>query len=153
MLCLSLTQPWASLMALGVKEVETRGWQPSRKTLPTLPAQIAIHAAITFPKEARDLCSQWPFNLYTPDWKALPTGALLAVGTLCEIYPTENAVIWIPRLRSAEERAFGDYSRGRFAWWFTEMLALPEPIEIKGALSLWQCEHPALTDCANRRRG
>ncbi len=36
-----------------------------------------------------------------------------------------------------QERAFGDYSPGRYAWLLADVRALPEPIPAKGALGLW----------------
>jgi hypothetical protein len=39
-----------------------------------------------------------------------------------------------------QERAFGDYTPGRFAWLLANVKALPEPIPAKGALGLWNYE-------------
>jgi hypothetical protein len=40
---LTVKQPWASLIALGIKRVENRTWAPSKATLPD-GSRIAIHA-------------------------------------------------------------------------------------------------------------
>ena len=45
---LSLTQPWASAVALGHKKVETRSFRVSYR------GPIAIHASKAFPREAQE---------------------------------------------------------------------------------------------------
>jgi len=49
---LTLTQPWATLGAIGAKKIETRGWRHS------LSGTLAIHAAKSFPKWAKDTCNE-----------------------------------------------------------------------------------------------
>jgi hypothetical protein len=76
MLLLTLTQPWATLVALGEKRIETRSWAPHAGADGEL---IAVHAAKTFgglrgirlPGSSRNLplsvdglaslCDRWPF--------------------------------------------------------------------------------------------
>lgn len=53
---LTLTQPWATLVAIGAKRVETRSWSTNYR------GPIAIHAAKGFPPEARALCDEEPFR-------------------------------------------------------------------------------------------
>jgi activating signal cointegrator 1 len=154
MRALSLTQPWASLVALGEKRIETRSWPTSYR------GPLAIHAAKGFPKPCRDLCAQEPFasalrhsgvgglGLLTPA-KALPLGAILAVVTVVDCLPTVNAELAFQAVeqldppeegdvrRVERERAFGDYSPGRYAWVLEDARALREPVEARGALGLW----------------
>ena len=166
MKAITLTQPWATLVASGEKQVETRSWKTSYR------GPLAIHAAKGFPEWARELCetdsfeqSLWsdPCNLVNlrdetaedemfppPVWQFLPTGCVVAVCSLVDVYPTEEVLpqVCIPpkppyrqagalRIR-AKEIAFGDYSPGRFAWVLENIRALPEPVRAKGALSLWE---------------
>ena len=56
MKAITLTQPWATLVAMGAKQVETRSWSTAYR------GQIAIHAAKGYPKEARELCETEPFK-------------------------------------------------------------------------------------------
>jgi activating signal cointegrator 1 len=51
---LTLTQPWASLVAVGAKVIETRSWSTSYR------GPLAIHAAKGFPLQARRLCIPGP---------------------------------------------------------------------------------------------
>lgn len=137
---LSLTQPWASLMAIGAKKIETRSWSTSYRGL------VAIHASKGFPKDAKDLVLHDPDfiralghgYIYTLD--KLPLGAIIAVGKLVDCKPTEVARLTI----GGWERIFGDYSEGRYAWIFEDVRRLPEPIPAKGSLGLWTPQEDVL---------
>jgi hypothetical protein len=130
---LTLTQPWASLVAWGEKRVETRGWRTPRR------GRLGIHAAKGFPREAIALCFEEPFRsalrragVRKPG--ELPRGALLGFTELRDCVPTtgfEAAGL------SEQEQAFGDYSEGRWAWLLGDFEPLPDPIPMRGALSIW----------------
>ena len=140
MKCLTLTQPWATLVAIGAKRIETRSWRTSYR------GSLAIHAAKGFPKWARETCKEPEFACELgPD--ALPIGAVIATCRLISCIPTrelqENRVIEVDYLAGCgdfvlddKERAFGDYALGRWAWLLADVQAC-EPIPAKGALSLW----------------
>jgi activating signal cointegrator 1 len=135
MRALSLTQPWASLVAIGAKTWETRSWQTAYR------GPIAIHAAKTFPQDARQPCLTEPFKraLITAGIRSLsdlPLGAVVATATLVDCVRTEV----VRDMLTSDERAFGDYSDGRWAWKFEDVERLPEPIPAKGALGLWRWE-------------
>jgi len=138
MRALTLTQPWATLMARGRKKVETRSWSTQHRGL------VAIHAATTLPRSFRGLedlfhaagCIADPTGLYSG--RQLPLGAVLAIGKLSDVWPIERAgqaYLW--GLSETEIR-YGDYSPGRFAWFFREVEPLDEPAPAKGALGLWE---------------
>src|SRR5258708_38990702 len=74
---LTLTQPWATLMAVGAKKVETRSW-PIR-----FRGWFAIHAAKGFPADCQQLCFAQPFagGLEAAKYRGpadLPLGTVLA---------------------------------------------------------------------------
>lgn len=167
---LTLTQPWASLVALGAKRIETRSWMTSYR------GPLAIHAA----KGLRpvggihgliDVCAEEPFRsaLATAGiWKGgvrkdrLPLGAIVAVCQLVGCYPTartdgsdgsrpaycthagrqhgDRRLVIV----EGDELAFGDYSPGRYAWLLADVRALPTPIPCAGALGLWDVPAPLL---------
>lgn len=52
--CISLWQPWATLIAIGEKKIETRSWNPYYR------GWMAIHAAKT--KKALPKCQEEPFK-------------------------------------------------------------------------------------------
>lgn len=125
MKALSLTQPWATAIILGVKQVETRSWSTNYRGL------IAIHAAKTFPKWAKDFAN----TEYTLGRLPCiyPLGAIIGLAKIAEVGRTEFVQFAV----SAIERLYGDYSEGRYGWRLTDVIALPEPIPCKGALGLW----------------
>jgi hypothetical protein len=153
MKAISLTQPWATLVAISAKRYETRSWQTKYR------GEIAIHASAGFPIDARRLCIPplgmgyvGPFSaaLATAGLKGpvadgnristgqLPLGAIIAVLTLVDITPT--GTLFSPHSlpdSGVNEEEFGDYSPGRFAWGLTNVRALKEPVPCKGSLSLW----------------
>lgn len=133
-LAISLTQPWATLMAIGAKVNETRGWPAKYR------GWIGIHAAKGFPVDCRSLSHCPPFvgALYHAgykSWKDLPRGELLAVTRIVDCVRTE---VILTELLGLPEEDFGDYSSGRFAFRTAGVRRLREPIPMKGALSIWK---------------
>lgn len=132
---LTLTQPWATLVAVGAKRVETRSWRTDYR------GELGIHAAKGFPKWAQELAYVEPFasTLRAAGIRMateLPRSAILAVVELQDVVPTEN-LDWI----SANERAFGDYGPDRYGWVFgAAAQRLQQPIPCSGHLGLWTPE-------------
>jgi len=129
---LSLTQPWATLVAIGAKRYETRSWQTSRR------GWIAIHAAKGFPGWCQELCYQQPFAAHLAaagynSPKDLPRGDVIALAQLGACISTNQ---WTPDEGSAEYE-FGDYSGDRFAWQFDDIRRLTDPFHARGALGIW----------------
>ncbi len=136
---LTLTQPWASLVAIGAKRFETRSWGTSFR------GRLAIHAATGFPAWARRTCLENEYILDTLveqglDVPDLPLGQIITVCHLVSAVPVEKS----PWVISEREAAFGDYRAGRFVWYLDDVRQLPEPIPARGALGLWTFAHPAL---------
>lgn len=133
---LTLTQPWASLVACGAKQIETRSWSTSYR------GPLVIHAAKNWKCEDRSLFDdEWfvaPLScigIYEP--AHVPLGTIVAVCRLEDIEPTS---VVRPRLLGFsldDEYEYGDYSDGRFAWHLKDVIALPEPIPWRGMLGLW----------------
>ena len=142
---LSLTQPWATLVAIGGKRVETRSWSSSYR------GPIAIHAAKSFPMWARATCFEEPFArvLAAAGMRTLgdlPCGFIIATAKLIDCIPTH--IITLPPLPGIKfpfpqvvpgsaEHEFGDYGDGRWAWILDDVKKLSTPIPFKGALGLW----------------
>lgn len=120
MKALSLRQPWASLIAQGRKEYETRSWRTNYR------GPLAIHAARGLTANERQRCAAW-------DVEAPPLGAIVAIAELVACLPTEAVA---PSLGSDELR-YGFYGPGRWAWRLDAVSALPEPLFCRGALGLW----------------
>jgi hypothetical protein len=145
MRAITLRQPWATLVALGAKRIETRRWRTSHR------GPLAVHAAAAFPPEARALCGSPPFvaalaggGFSSPE--LLPLGAVVAVATLIDVreITPENGPAGEP------ERAFGDYSPGRFMWLLEGVTPLARPIPARGTLGLWEWDGSGLEDALKR---
>lgn len=164
---LTLTQPYASLVALLAKGNETRGWRTHYR------GPLLIHAAAGLGPVGGvsgliDLCSEEPFRSVLQAagiWQGgvrkdrLPRGAIVASCELIGCYPTartdDGAVAYVTRAGSQhkyrelvvvgkQERAFGDYALGRWVWVLKNVRALPKPLPCKGALRLWEYEGEVL---------
>lgn len=162
MKCLSLWQPWATLLVTGHKRVETRGW-PIRHRGPLL-----VHAAKKWNEELWHLCRTAPFDGaltqagYTlaggNPKRGLPFGFIVGRVDVVECYRTEDVLFdssgldVIPRfpvdqVRNGKlrlwpdpERAFGDYSPGRFAFLCTNPVRFDKPIPCIGRQGLFNVE-------------
>ncbi len=122
MKALTLWQPWASLIAEGYKDKETRSWKTNYR------GKLAIHSA----KTTKAL---YPFY---PDYapcgsviaeSAFPLGAILCTCNLLYCLPVEDV----------EPDEFGDYSAGRWAWVLGNVQKI-EPIYVKGKQGLWNLD-------------
>jgi hypothetical protein len=147
---LTLTQPWATLVAIGAKQVETRSWGTDYR------GPLAIHAAKRFPTAARALCVSGPWfgrskfsevlraaRIRGPvederrySTGALPLGKVLAIVELVDVRPITSPDAFGHPLGD-NEVAFGDWTPGRFRWVLADVRPLPEPIPARGALGLW----------------
>lgn len=109
---LTLTQPWASLVAAGHKRVETRSWRSNYR------GPVAIHAAKGMPAEAKEFARLQRALERIPS--PIPCGAIVATATLIGCRPTEDVA---PQVGGVEIE-LGDYTPGRWAW-FLDRLAGP----------------------------
>jgi len=126
MKAISLWQPWATAMALGIKKIETRSWSS------WYTGDIAIHAAMKFTREARHFAEIECALGRLPN--RLPFGVLLCVVNLKECDYAEDIVQNI----SAIERLYGDYSPGRFAWITDNLRVFKEPIPYRGMQGIFE---------------
>lgn len=129
---LTLYQPWAGLIAVGAKKVETRSWRTPYRGL------LAIHAGKTrapFDLEQILLDAAGLSPSTAPD-VVQAKGAFVAIVNLTGCIPTERAVSTVAALGKVE-REFGDYSPGRWAWLLTDVVALDPVIPTRGAMGLW----------------
>jgi hypothetical protein len=119
-----------------------------------LPTVLAIHAAKRFDRNVRGMCLGEPFRSVLAKrvdaLTDLPFGAVVAVVRLVECVSTNFLPIHgSPRvvpclaakyLDGPNERAFGDYSVGRYAWAFDQRLLLEKPVPMVGHQGIWQWE-------------
>ena len=131
MKCLTLTEPWATLMALHEKTIETRSWRLPRSVVGL---EVAIHSAKGFPRWARETCDEEPFRTALGSCRPeLHRGKIICVVKFIGYRLTEDVHGRI----SERERAFGDYEEGRFAWFSEFVKRLESPIPAIGHLGFW----------------
>lgn len=147
MKAISLWQPWASLIAAGVKRFETRSWS----TYYTGP--IAIHAAQTTAgindcsMELWALCKRVLGDGWS-DRGVLPLGAVVCTARLVGCYRVKRLVSGQPfvDLQSGrympprEERLAGDWSAGRFVWGLRDVVVLKPPLRARGKQGLFEID-------------
>lgn len=133
MKALTLHQPWASAIAVGLKRYETRSWATSYR------GQLAIHAGKSLPPYAREFIEETRADgIALPD--PMPLGAVVCIADLVACHRTE--VRWAGI--GAREAAWGDWSDGRFAWELANVRVLTPPVPARGAQGLWEwSETPA----------
>ena len=124
-------QPWATLVAIRGKQLETRTWGTKYR------GPLAIHASKSYPSWAKALFYNEPYysillgaGFVSPD--ELPAGAVIAV---CDLWDCRK--IKSHRAPPEPERSFGDFSIGRYVWCFEHMEAIKEPVIARGGLGLW----------------
>lgn len=145
MKAISLTQPWATLAAIGAKKIETRGWNTTHR------GETALHSSATFPKAERRLCFDNPFfnaalRAAFPELsmneivESLPLGKVIAKFDLLASKP-----MWIKGVVSPDvpfpgtpEREFGTYHAGRYMFFMGDMRPLAVPVAVKGKLNIWE---------------
>lgn len=132
-LAISIYQPWASLIALGLKPLENRTWAPGRLS----PGDyIAVHAA------KHDSIAEWNVAAETLDLAhtldpripatmpfmraTMPLGAILAVATLDEV--------------RTSQRGIDPWWGGPFGWYLKDVVALPSPVWCPGKRNLWKMD-------------
>lgn len=131
MLVLTLSQPWASLVACGYKRIETRSWRTYYR------GPILIHAAKSMPKAGRELAvGLTEEGLQFGDVDHLPRQVILARAKLADVVRVED--LTGEQLYGYEgwERDLGDYSPGRFGW-ILEAVTPTEHVHAVGMLGLW----------------
>lgn len=148
MKALSLWQPWATLIALGVKRFETRHWSTRYR------GPIAIHAVArgNLAEEDElldDLRRRFARCHHLPRAADLPRGAIVAIGRLTDCWDIDRRFI---DTQTDLERAVGCWMRGRFAWEIVDVKALDTPVPFPGRRSLFDVPDELLAAQAPARR-
>ncbi len=157
MKAITLHQPWASLIACGAKQIETRSWATKYR------GPLAIHAGKKDPREWLHPCSDYDFvgvaekALNGALFYELPRGAVIAIAELVDCFRvTGRASLKIGNEKHAlavlengmriteKEFLFGDYSIGRYAWILANVRAI-EPVPAKGMQRLWEWDEEGFT--------
>ena len=146
MRALTLHQPWATLIALGIKTIETRSWPPPSGLLGQT---IAIHAGRKLQPNPGPQIETILRQTHGDHWRRrLPAGAVVVTATIrdaCQIAgPAAATGCFVTHGRHiVATDPYGDFSAGRWLWFLSDIKALPEPIPATGRQRLWHWEPPA----------
>lgn len=124
---LSLKEPYATLIKLGKKKIETRSFKTNYR------GELYIHASSTkIPKE-------WKNNKQLMDLvkdTSLNFGYIICKCKLVDcIYMNEEFLTKIKKNKL--EYLCGDYKLGRYAFVLDDIEVLDKPIFVKGRLGIW----------------
>ena len=132
---ISIRQPWASLVIMGIKDVENRTWTTPYR------GPIYIHASQKFDSGAMDYLEEFGDDLLDNDVNNIlrilpeqPRGALIGRVTLKEIVPFDEY-----NVDALSRWHFDD----NFGWYLTDPEVLKTPIPMKGRLGLYSIEVPS----------
>ena len=105
MKCISLMQPWATLIAKGSKKIETRSWKTNYR------GELYIHASQRTDKK---VLSKPSFSKALKD-ETIPNGVIIAKCKLVDCIKMDEA--FVEKVKKQEyEYYFGEYKVGRYAW-------------------------------------
>ena len=150
MYAITLHQPWASLIGMNLKAVETRSWPaPAR----LVGQRIAVHAGKRLVRQPGDAIEQELRAQWGEDWREIiPTGAVLATAVLagmtqvehidlqegCAVHDPGTEVGCAVGAGRTSVDPWGDFSAGRWLWFLDDVEVLLEPVPAVGRRSFWR---------------
>jgi hypothetical protein len=150
---LTLWQPWATLVAIGAKHIETRSW-PTQYRGP-----IAIHAAkhfntprCTWEEPFKSELAKAGMFSENGGFKLKHNGCVIAIADLVDcvkVLHSDGMMAWLENGYVADdyEYPFGDYSEGRYGWILANVRPI-HPVRVNGRQRLWNWE-PECAICGN----
>lgn len=147
MKALSLWQPWAQLVVIGAKRIETRGWPTSHR------GTLLIHAAGKATKEQIELRHEEPFRSALWDagfkrWQDLPLGKMIGQVELddCLEILTSDIALREGTMHPPPypELAFGRYEPGRYGMPLSSPRMFREPIPYRALQRMFNVHPEAL---------
>lgn len=152
MKAITLHQPWATLVAIGAKRIETRSWNTNYR------GPLAIHAGRNT-KYIRGFHKLTNFKIFSDALKGaeyfwgddiVPLGAVVATCNLVHVQLIDDAISF-PACKSYahrgkewslddREHCFGNYEVGRYIWLLDDIRILSDPISAKGSQGFWEWE-------------
>ena len=131
---LSLTEPYATLIKIGKKKIETRSWKTNYR------GELYIHASSTaISKQDRN----------NSELMSLVNSDQMNYGNIicrCELVDCiEMTDEFIEKVKQNEiEYITGLYENGRYAWILEDITILDKPIRAKGHLGIWNYRSTAI---------
>jgi len=125
---LTLWQPWASLVASGLKRVENRPWKPPSWLIGK---SLAIHAGQKYDRNSAITAEALGGN--PPARRECPSGAIIGIGRVIGVAKSEVEVVDLSGDMSQARWFFGPYG-----WVLDNIRELPTPLECRGFQGLWR---------------
>lgn len=151
---LTVIQPWAELIAAGVKDVENRSWAPTREVLE--PGDfLAIHAGKTVDSEhwagALETCASIdPTIIAFPVLRGLSDLPVRARGDrfdqrkgYAEKAVPYGAIVAVARYRGHARASGSPWFVGPVAWLLKDAVRI-DPVPCSGQRGLWSLSEPTL---------
>lgn len=129
---LSIKEPFASLVSLGIKKIETRSWKTNYR------GEIYIHASLT-KNVIKDKTREKRLLGLLPNDYNFKQGKIICKAYLKDcIYMDEE---FMSNIKKDEiEYLCGHYEIGRYAWVLDDIKLLKKEIPAKGKLGIWNYE-------------
>ena len=121
---ITLKQPWATLVAEGIKKYEFRSWNTKYR------GKILIHAGLTLEK---DMVKRFEkYDLY------YDYGAIIGEAELVDCILVDEKLD--KELRKINQNVYGNNHINMYAWKLENIKKYKKPIKVKGKLGLWNYE-------------
>lgn len=132
MKAITLWQPWASLIASGLKTIETRSWKTEYRGL------LAIHAAARIETDGRRKFPTIP----------VPTRCVLAICELTAVKKMNSDYVKRHMARPDGQGKYGNFAVGRYGWELRLLRSLEaSPVRsVKGEMGLWNWNEDGLLE-------
>lgn len=120
MKCLTVKQPWASLIVNGYKKFEFRSWKTNYR------GKILIHAGLSMENSER-------FNEYNLDYNR---GMIVGEAEIVDCILVDKN--FDQELREKNKLVYDHNHIGLYAWKLEKIVKYDNPIQAKGQLGLWE---------------
>lgn len=128
MKALSIKEPFASLVSLGIKRIETRSWKTNYR------GEIYIHASLTKNKLEKER-KEKILKLLPKDYK-FKEGFIICKAYLKDCVLMDEKFLYDIK-KNETEYLCGGYENGRYAWILSDVSILKNKIPAKGKLGIW----------------
>lgn len=131
---ITLNQPFASLVSIGVKTIETRPWSTDHRGL------IGIHSD----NSRLPVIESYYYSLLNSaglDCEQLPLGKIIAIARLVSCEKVTK-----PKIPCYPQLAFSDFTLGWYALELADIRPLVVPVHAEGSTQLWDWEEQSLDE-------
>lgn len=121
---LTLKQPWATLVAEGIKKYEFRSWKTKYR------GKVLIHAGAGIDKKEMDKFKELDLEF--------PSKRIIAVVDITDCLELDDDLN--KKIINENNIAYGDKYRNGYAWKLSNVKKLNIEETINGQLGLWNCD-------------